>query len=213
MRQSPYSFFGAIKDNIAKRWSQYYRSIKLTVPINEVTDVRNKGSIICFAILISFFSIKDNVNAQIDNEKETQQFEPIEVQVVLERMYLDGEFSQEIVMETIWSMEDFWAKYDHWQLIDMEEDKVVFREYVDDISPLLKTNGYFGISNDGTLTIFNGKPQTSKIIHTFFQLDIGRLESTKHEQLKKGIPIKNKDHYVEVLETFKNYTLDERQAN
>lgn len=185
----------------------------MSVSLNEVTDVRSKGSIICLAILVSFLGLKNIAFAQIDNEKETGQFEPMEVQVILERMYLDGEFSQEIVMETIWSLEDFWAKYDHWQLIDMEEDKVVFREYVDDISPLLKTNGYFGISSDGTLTIFNGKPQTSKIIHTFFQLDIGRLESTKHEQLKKGIPIKNKDHYVEVLETFKNYTLEERQAN
>lgn len=175
--------------------------------------MRNKGSVIFLAIIVGFLGLNEFVHAQIDDKNETLQFEPIEVQVVLERMYLDGEYSQEIIMETIWSMEDFWAKYDEWQLMDMEEDKVVFREYVDDISPLLKTNGYFGISNDGTLTIFNGKPQTSKIIHTFFQLDIGKLESKKHEQLIKGIPIKNKDHYVEVLETFKNYTLDEKQAN
>ncbi|RTR35476.1 regulator [Robertmurraya yapensis] len=148
----------------------------------------------------------------MNDVKETMQFDPIEVQVVLERMYLDGEYSQEIVSETIWSMEDFWAKYEDWELIDMTENKVVFREYVDDISPLLKTNGYFGISSDGTLTIFNGRPQTSKIIHTFFQLDMGKLESKKQEELKKGIRIKNKDRYVEVLETFKHYTLD-KQAN
>lgn len=180
--------------------------------------MKAKRSIFC--VIFSFFfilmtnTILDlHVNAEIDESKETLQFEPLEVQVVLERMYLDGEYSQEIVEETIWSMEDFWAKYDDWQLIDMEEDKVVFREHVDDISPLLKTNGYFGISNDGILTIFNGKPQSSNIIHTFFQLDMGKLESNKQEELKKGIPIKNKDRYVEVLETFKNYTIDEKQAN
>lgn len=172
-------------------------------------------SIICLLIAIFLSGINGIVSAEAKNDqtKETLQFEPLEVQVVLERMYLDGEFSQETVKETIWSMEDFWAKYDSWQLIDMTEDKVVFREFVDDISPLLKANGYFGINNDGALTIFNGKPQTSKIIHTFFQLDIGKLESKKHEELKKGIPIKDKHHYVEVLETFKDFTLEEKVAN
>jgi forespore regulator of the sigma-K checkpoint len=164
-------------------------------------------------ILLGFNKYDAALLVHAQDTEETFQNEPLEVQVVLERMYLDGEFSQEIVKETIWSMEDFWAKYDSWQLIDMTDDKVVFREFVDDISPLLKTNGYFGISEDGTLTIFNGRPQTSKIIHTFFQLDIGKLESKKHEELKQGIPIKNKDQYVEVLETFKNYTLEEKQAN
>lgn len=177
----------------------------------------NKRSIIYIFFVILFIGLSEfdysvPVLAQKNDANETQRFEPIEVQVVLERMYLDGEYSQEIVKETIWSMEDFWAKYEDWEIIDMTENEVVFREYVDDISPLLKTNGYFGISSDGTLTIFNGRPQTSKIIHTFFQLDMGKLESKKQEELKKGIRIKNKDRYVEVLETFKHYTLD-RQAN
>lgn len=180
--------------------------------------MRNKGSFILVAILSLLLWINHSitfhhVHAEENEHEETLGFEPLEVQVILERMYLDGEFSQEMIKETIWSMEDFWAKYDQWELIDMEESKVVFREYVDDISPLLKANGYFGISNDGTLTIFNGRPQTSKIIHTFFQLDIGKLESNKQEELKEGIPIRNKDRYVEVLETFKNYTLEEKKAN
>lgn len=175
--------------------------------------MRNKRSFIFVALIFLIMLNQYDVDAKKEDANEKPQFEPLEVEVVLERMYLDGEISQEMVKETIWSMEDFWAKYDEWQLIDMEEYKVVFREYVDDISPLLKANGYFGISNDGTLTIFNGKPNTSKIIHTFFQLDMGKLESKRHEELKEGIPIKNKDRYVEVLETFKNYTLEERQVN
>lgn len=175
--------------------------------------MRNKRSFIFVALIFLIMLNQYDVDAKKEDANEKPQFEPLEVEVVLERMYLDGEISQEMVKETIWSMEDFWAKYDEWQLIDMEEYKVVFREYVDDISPLLKANGYFGISNDGTLTIFNGKPNTSKIIHTFFQLDMGKLESKRHEELKEGIPIKNKDRYVEVLETFKNYTLEERQEN
>lgn len=138
---------------------------------------------------------------------------PIEVEVVLERVYLDGEVSEELVKENIYSLESFWSKYDDWQLINMEERSVVFRKQVDDISPLLKANGYFGITEDGVLTIYYGRPEKLKIIQSFFQIDVGKLESTKHEQLKKGIPIKNKDRYVEVLETFKNYTIQDKQAN
>ncbi|WP_286183253.1 intercompartmental signaling factor BofC [Bacillus sp. ISL-55] len=135
--------------------------------------------------------------------------EPLKVTIILQRVYLDGEMSEERIEETIWSMEDFWAKYDEWQLVDMEANKAVFRLKYDDISPLLKANGYFGLSDEGVLTIFNGRPDGSNIIQSFFQIDLGRLESIKRDQLKKGIPIRNKQCYEEVLETFKPYTVRE----
>ncbi|MBP3038024.1 intercompartmental signaling factor BofC [Bacillaceae bacterium Marseille-Q3522] len=131
---------------------------------------------------------------------------PVEMTVILENLYLDGEISEQITKETIWSMEDFWSKYQDWQLIDMGGEKVVFRREVDDISPLLKANGYFGITEEGVLTIFNGKPDHYNIIQSFFQIDLGRLESNKHRELKKGIPILTKDRYVKVLEVFQSYS-------
>ena len=145
--------------------------------------------------------------------KEEQEAKPITMNVILERKYLDGEISQESFEEKIISMEDFWAKYTGWQLIDMDTSHVVFREEVDDISPLLKANGYFGITDDGTLTIFNGKPDEENVIQSFFQIDVGKLESIKHAELKKGIPVKDRDQYVNVLESFKNYSFPEKEAN
>lgn len=139
-----------------------------------------------------------------------EEISPLRITLHLERVYLDGEKSEETVMETIWSMEDFWAKYDAWQLIEMEESELVFRQHVDDISPLLKTNGYFGLSDEGVLTIFNGRPDHTNIIQSFFQLDLGKLESTKREKLNQGIPIKSKDEYEKVLETYKPYTRIEK---
>ncbi|MEW8972403.1 MAG: intercompartmental signaling factor BofC, partial [Mesobacillus sp.] len=139
-------------------------------------------------------------------EEAVDESKPLKVTLILQRVYLDGEMSEERIVETIWSMEDFWAKYDEWQLVDMEANKAVFRQEYDDISPLLKANGYFGLSDEGVLTIFNGRPQGSNIIQSFFQIDLGRLESIKRDQLKKGIPIRNKQCYEEVLETFKPYT-------
>lgn len=131
--------------------------------------------------------------------------EPLLVEIVLQRVYLDGEVSEEKITEKIWSMEHFWVKYDQWELMDTNANGLVFKKQIDDISPLLKANGYFGITEDGTLTIFNGKPHRTNIIQSFFQINIEKLESRKHIQLKKGIPIKTKDRYVNVLETLKPY--------
>lgn len=140
-----------------------------------------------------------------ENAKEVNG--PLTVSVVLERVYLDGEVSEEVTQETIWSMEDFWAAYDGWQLIDQDEEQIVFQKEIDDISPLLKTNGYFGITGDNTLTIFNGKPSDSdEVIQSFFQLDVKKLETKKHDELRKGIRIVTKDQYLEVIETFKSYS-------
>jgi len=144
--------------------------------------------------------------AQQDN-KTMSQNEPLQLTVVLERSYLDGEVSQEVVHEICWSMANFWTKYDQWQLTNNDGTTFVFRKQVDDISPLLKANGFFGVTDDGVLTIFNGRPGQSRIIQSFFQIDIKKLESKKQEELIQGIPIKSKDHYVEVLQTFKPYSI------
>ncbi|WHY33228.1 intercompartmental signaling factor BofC [Cytobacillus firmus] len=162
----------------------------------------------------SIINEKSNSVHEVESNREEKNIEgPLMIKVILEREYLDGEVSQETIEETIWTLEDFWAKYEQWQLVDMDIDYMVFSRKMDDISPLLKANGYFGVTEDGTLTIFNGKPQKTNIIQSFFQIDLGKLESTKCEELKKGIPIVSKDRYVEVLETFKSYTAGEKQEN
>lgn len=144
------------------------------------------------------------------NSKPEGTNEPPQVKVILERVYLDGDISEEIVIERIWSAEDFWAKYEDWKVVDMDEGMIIFRQQADDISPLLKANGYFGITEEGVLTIFNGKPDRTNIIQSFFPIDLGKLESTKCEELRQGIPVMTKDNYVEVLETFKTYSKDMR---
>ncbi|MDQ0975700.1 forespore regulator of the sigma-K checkpoint [Neobacillus niacini] len=146
---------------------------------------------------------------QMKNHQDQQKSEPQQLTIILERIYLDGEMSEEVVLDSYWSIENFWAKYDQWQLVDIDESTMVFRKQVDDISPLLKANGYFGITDDGVLTIYNGRPDPSRIIQSFFQIDVKKLESKKQEELIQGIPIKTRDRYVEVLETFKPYSMKE----
>ncbi|MFJ7363390.1 BofC C-terminal domain-containing protein [Peribacillus frigoritolerans] len=142
--------------------------------------------------------------------EETVQKEndPIERKVILQRMYLDGELSEEKLTETIWSMEDFWAKYEGWQVVDQNEEQIVMKKIENDISPLLKANGYLGMREDGTLSIFIGRPEHAKIIHTFFQIDVGKLEAYKQEELQKGIPIMNKDQYKQLIKEYEPYSVN-----
>jgi forespore regulator of the sigma-K checkpoint len=145
-----------------------------------------------------------------ENGKDKQQevFEvmgPQTINVVLERVYLDGEKSQERIQETILSMEDFWAHYEEWDLIDQNENELLFRKEVKDISPLLKMNGYFGITKDGVLSIYEGEPNEERVIQSFFQLDTSKLKSQDHTELIKGIPVQNLKNYEEVLQVFGQY--------
>ncbi|CAI9396870.1 MULTISPECIES: BofC C-terminal domain-containing protein [Bacillaceae] len=159
-------------------------------------------------LLVSFITIISSTGQVYGKSGSTHSLNenPKKLEVVLKRIYLDGEVSEEVVEETVWSMEDFWSKYDKWQLVDMTSKELVFKQEIDDISPLLKANGYFGINDEGILTIYNGKPAQENIIQSFFQIDLKKLESKQQEDLQKGIPIKSRDRYVKVLETFKNLT-------
>lgn len=131
---------------------------------------------------------------------------PIQRTVILQRVYLDGEMSEEKIEETIISMDDFWRKYDKWLLVDQNDEQLVFQTYVDDISPLLKGNGYFGIKSDGTISIFNGKPAKEQIIQSFYQIDLKKLETNKKSELQSGVKIVNKERYLKFLEVYKNYS-------
>ncbi|WP_374058287.1 BofC C-terminal domain-containing protein [Thermaerobacillus caldiproteolyticus] len=133
---------------------------------------------------------------------------PVKMNVILERMYLDGEVSEEIREETVVSMKDIWKKYEGWQLVDMDDEQIVFQKTINDISPLLKANGYFGLTKNGTLSIFEGKPnKSSRVIQSFFQIDIKKLESRQHEQLKKGIRVISKSQYKDIIETYRHFAL------
>ncbi|WLR49991.1 intercompartmental signaling factor BofC [Bacillus tianshenii] len=174
-----------------------------------------------FGGVMTFFFLPmiHEVEAQPDTEKAAQPAQsevveqiaqPLSVEVTLQRHYMDGEMSEEKVTEIIWSMEDFWSAYADWQLVHQEGGQVIFRKQINDISPLLKANGYVGLDEQGVLTIFSGKPEQQKVIQSFFQIDVGKLESLQHQQLKNGIPIKTKKQYEDVIESFRKYTVNSK---
>lgn len=153
---------------------------------------------------VFIFSNKEQVKAEAifsQDELELQK-----MTVILQLFYLDGEISEEIVTEELNDMESLWKEYQDWKLVDINTNQVVFKKYIDDISPVLKANGFFGLSEAGALSIYNGKPNGSNIIQSFFQIDIDKLESSKQEELRRGIPIKDKNNFQKVINAFKPYS-------
>lgn len=172
--------------------------------------INMKKKSLYFSVLIFTIFIILSTMSVIGAEKDVQVKPKVQtVEVVLQTHYLDGEVSEEIVLEEIWSMEDFWSFYGDWQLVDQNEKRVIFKKELNDISPLLKVNGYFGLSEDGTLNIYNGKPEQNEVIQSFFQVNTSRLKSHLHEKLKEGIPISTKDNYFDVLKMCEQYAIQE----
>ncbi|MBS4208977.1 intercompartmental signaling factor BofC [Bacillus sp. FJAT-50079] len=167
--------------------------------------------IICMAFALSL--IVPSYSKSLAQEDVVHIEGPMTLEVVLRTLYVDGEVSEEIVQETIWALDDFWAKYADWQLIDMDDSSLLFEKEVDDISPLLKVNGFFGISDDGVLSIYNGKPEMENVIQSFFQIDVQKLEGKKQQQLKQGIRVKSKEEYTDVLEAMKQFVINEDKGS
>ncbi|SEA94641.1 forespore regulator of the sigma-K checkpoint [Thalassobacillus cyri] len=149
----------------------------------------------------------------IASEKQTSLVasQPLEVKVTMTKEYLDGVRETEEKVETIWAMEDFWASYTGWTLVDQGDGFVEFKKKIDDLSPEVKANGYFGIDINEQLTIFLGKPAEGQIMESFFPIPVDTLESKRMEELEKGIKIKDKEHFQKVIKTYSGKNMTGKQ--
>ncbi|KJD43347.1 BofC C-terminal domain-containing protein [Paenibacillus terrae] len=86
---------------------------------------------------------------------------------------------------------------------------------VEDLSELCKQHAYMGISMDGQLTLFEGPPKKEKVIRTFFQLDVGSMETALpegvYEQLQQGIRVQDMNEYNSVISTFGDFAVERTQ--
>lgn len=153
-------------------------------------------------------TVKENtpqrtIQVKEENAVKTQvKPEPLKLTVILKEHYIDGVMETTKKEETIWSMMDFWASYEEWTLEDQQLDKVVFQRKVEDISPLTKQQGYFGLTNDGELAVFQGIPNEGKVMESFKPIPIKPLESKRESELKDGIKIKNYRHFEQVVRQY-----------
>ncbi|WP_163537875.1 BofC C-terminal domain-containing protein [Gracilibacillus sp. YIM 98692] len=160
--------------------------------------------VLCLVGIMTFTSVTESDDQAEEENMTVMAQEPLEMKVTLEKSYMDGKIEKETVTETISSMPDFWSTYEGWEVMEQKEGHIRFRKEMDDISPFMKTYGYFGIK-DGVLTIFEGVPINETVIQSFYHIDTEELESHLYENLKDGIKIKTKENYQQVLETFRSY--------
>lgn len=133
------------------------------------------------------------------------------VDVYLERVYLDGQVQVDMKPVNSQSTKEVRSHFADWTLVGRGKHKLVLKKKMNDISPILKTDGYFGLSKDNILTIYNGKPEKNKAIHSFYQIDVKELESRLQHKLHKGIPIESKGHYEKVMNHLKKYAVMNEQ--
>ncbi len=135
---------------------------------------------------------------------------PLELEVVLQRIYIDGQMSEERRRETVWSLEDFWATYEGWRVVNQQEGEIVFNKKVKELSPRIKAKGYIGLDEHGKLSIFEGKPSQQKVIQTFYQIDLDELEVMETQNLQNGIKIHSADQYYKLLKQFEKVSKQSR---
>ncbi|MFB1080552.1 BofC N-terminal domain-containing protein [Jeotgalibacillus sp. JSM ZJ347] len=70
---------------------------------------------------------------------------PLLLTLSVETVYQDGEKSIEQRTESYEAMEDFFAAYKDWQIIDMNNELITLRTTEDTVSPLMKWSGYTSV--------------------------------------------------------------------
>jgi forespore regulator of the sigma-K checkpoint len=92
---------------------------------------------------------------------------------------------------------------------------VWMEEAVDELSAFCKEGAYFSIDKQGFLSLFDGPPDKEKVLRTFFQLDVGYLESSlpkeRLDELERGIRVTDLAEFNSVLSTFSDYALQKSE--
>jgi forespore regulator of the sigma-K checkpoint len=134
--------------------------------------------------------------------------------LVMKTHYICGTQTESVSFENAREM-DRWisSQQEKWKLeSEVDNQTVMVREVLTDLSPLCKDEGYFGLSNEGVLTLFQGPPIENKVIQTFFRIDTRRLESKIPGEeigiLRMGIRIKSVDQYWSVLSTYGEFATE-----
>lgn len=136
------------------------------------------------------------------------------VSLILETHYLCGTETEHLQFH---SNEDLQHWLDQqrqsWQIADKTGNTIILvREVDDDLAPLCKNEGYFGLSADGILTLYQGPPVENQVIQTFFRIDTQLLESKLPQSeilsLKSGIRISDVNEYLSVLSTYGEFATE-----
>jgi forespore regulator of the sigma-K checkpoint len=168
---------------------------------------------ICFGM--SYQSIAQGSQTICDKKdvKDHQVMGPLSVKtpkiinVHLKTLFMDGVSIVNVVDDHFISLDSVVTKYEGFHLAKCSEKNVFLFKKVDDLSPVSKTAGIFGLKDGKILTLYKGDPDKNQIIQTFFQIDVNALEADAFNHLRQGIRISDKNQYIKVIQSFSKYTV------
>ncbi|MBM7644703.1 forespore regulator of the sigma-K checkpoint [Scopulibacillus daqui] len=162
----------------------------------------------CITLYICFGIVPSNIHlakAEQDESNVLHKPMPRVVRVHLKKDYLDGISIESTREAHLLSVKQYVAAFDDWRLVKQTKGSLYFEKKINDISPVAKAVGIFGLTNNGTLTIFEGNPDKNQIIQTFFQIDTKALEVNDYKHLNQGIPVRDKKHFQQVMKALAKY--------
>jgi forespore regulator of the sigma-K checkpoint len=131
------------------------------------------------------------------------------VDVTLRRSFVCGEETQPLGRMTAAQAIDLLRRHPEWRAVFAGSGAVIMEERINDLSPACKESAVFGIDADGRLSLFDGPPQRSKVLRTFYQLDVRYMESSlpkeRFDALVRGIRVSDLDEFNSVLSSFSEY--------
>lgn len=130
-------------------------------------------------------------------------------EVVLVHSYLCGLKDEEQKPLPPESLAQVMTDYSGWEIVAADPARLILLKRENDIAPSCKANGYFGLSMDGVLTLFNGLPAEREVIQTFYQINTVRMEASlskeEVELLRRGIRVRDLAEYNSVLSTYADF--------
>lgn len=155
---------------------------------------------------------------QSTNQLEEEKAMPVmakSFELILRRTYLCGTMNEEKIQAARLTIDELLAKYIGWEIVSTEGEQIVLARHENDISPECKKNGYFGLTPDGMLTLFNGLPGEQKVIQTFYQINTARMEASLPKEeldlLRNGIRVHDLAEYNSILSTYGEFQSEDEK--
>ncbi|MEC0124811.1 BofC C-terminal domain-containing protein [Paenibacillus pabuli] len=215
------------KKQFKRRWRRWKRTVWMTAALIAVAILTYSGLPISSAIerlLTTNFSEAVSTMGPAAMEPRSEE----EVQTLVEQLGPDPDHLTSVVMETQYicgveteqlgkmavpQLKILLIQHPEWEAEVKSPEVLHIKQHVDDLSPICKEQAYISIDAVGNLNLYEGRPGEEKVIRTFFQMDVGSLETSLPEgvleQLQQGIRIQDKDEYDSVISTFSDYAVDE----
>jgi len=132
--------------------------------------------------------------------------------VTKRNVFVCGEETEELGPMTYGQIRELMDRNPDLEVSMISDSHAILTEHIEDLSPECRENAYFGVDEEGNFSLFAGDPKAARVLRTFFQIDIERLESSLPQEtvrrLYEGIRVTDYASYHSVLSTFADFAVE-----